>query len=210
MKPIIYIDESGTLPDVRDRVIVVAAVGAVDLQEINSLFKLIQKKRISKEKPLELKFYKAGLKTKNLFFEKLSRLEVDIFILTVEKMGRRIPDTPDHFATLCGILISEIVNFYTGIQKIVFDRHFQRNIDQNKFNKVLMDFLNNKDLILEHVNSKQNEVVNVADMVAGAVLSKETGKENSFYEIIKDKVVSEIKLNWPEAKRKLLENKKLA
>lgn len=209
MKTTIFIDESGTLPDVKDRVIIVAAVGAVDLQRLDLVFRSIQKKRISKEKPLELKFYKTGVKTKNLFFEKLSELKVDIFILIVEKMGRKIPDTPSHFATLCGILISEIIHFYPEIQKVVFDRHFHRVKDQDEFNKVLVDFLNGKDLNLQHVDSKQNPAVNIADMVAGAVLSKETGRESSFYETIKDKVVSEIKLNWPEAKRRLLDNKKL-
>ncbi len=208
-KPTIFIDESGTLPDPKDRVIVIAAVGAEDLTGLSQTFRSIRKRRGIKEKHLELKFYKAGIKTKNLFFEKLSKQPVSIFVLVVDKMGRKIPDTPEHFAVLCGLVISEILHFYSGIQKIAFDRHFHKNHDENAFNKALKEFLGIQSLPLEHLDSQTNMMVNVADMIAGALLSKESGKNTSFYEMIKDQIVSETRLNWPEAKRRWVEQKNL-
>jgi len=206
-KPVIYIDESGTLPDPKDRVIIVAAVGVQELYALDLSFKSVKKRRTIGEKPLELKFYKAGTKTKDLFFEKLSKQPISIFILVADKMGRKIPDTPENFATLCGLLLSEILHFYAGVQSIIFDRHFHKDQDEKQFNKILINFLGSRKLQLEHVNSIENYRVNVADMVAGAVFSKETGKEDKFYEMIKSKIVGEIKINWPEAKRRLLEQK---
>lgn len=206
-KPTIFIDESGTLPDPHDQIIIVAAVGVKDLRKLEQTFKSIKKKRARSEKSFELKFYKAGTNTKKLFFKELAEQTLTIFILTVNKMGRKIPDSPDHFAILCGLLISEVMHFYPQIQKIIFDRHFHRKNDEEKFNSTLINFINNSDFQIQHVDSKNNILVNVADMIAGAVLSKETGKDVSFYEIIKDKITSETKLNWPEAKRRLLKQK---
>ena len=45
--------------------------------------------------------------------------------------------------------------------------------------------------------------VNAADMVAGAVLAKETGKGDEFYKVMEKRVISYKKLNWVEAKKKL-------
>jgi hypothetical protein len=202
----IFVDESGTLPDPRDRIVIVAAVGVQNLSALNLIFKSVRKRRIGKEKSLELKFYKAGDKTKKTFFDKLAKEELPIFILIVDKMGRAVKDSPENFAILCGLLISEIMHFMK-IQKVVFDRHFQRQIDEKEFNKTLLRFLDNQSFFLEHVGSQENILVNVADMVAGAVLAKETKKDTSFYEIIRDKIISEVRLNWPEVKRRL---KKLA
>lgn len=58
---------------------------------------------------------------------------------------------------------------------------------------------------INHVDSKKDKNVNIADMIAGAVLAKETGKNKHFYEIFKNRIINESKLNWPEVKRKLFQ-----
>ncbi|MDO8452857.1 MAG: DUF3800 domain-containing protein [bacterium] len=181
MKPYIFIDESGTLPDPKDKVIVVAAIGTESLSGLGKVLKSVKKGRTKPEKSLELKFYKAGLKTKTNFFKELAKQQVSIFILIVDKMGRKIPDSPENFAVLCGLLICEVLNFYNSVQKVVFDRHFHRSVDEIHFNKAVSSFLKSTNIPLEHQNSKENLTVNVADMIAGAVLAKETGKDTSFY-----------------------------
>lgn len=207
MKITLFIDESGTLPDPSDKVIVIAGVGIESLQDLGSIFKAVKKRRSKIEKPLELKFYKAGNKTKGSFFDRLSReKDVALFVLIIDKLGRSIADSPENFAILCGLLISEVL-LYEQINRVILDRHFHRLKDQEEFNSSLLEFLDKPNLSLEHVDSTENILVNVADMIAGAVLAKETGKDASFYQIIKDKIISETKLNWPEAKRRL---KKLA
>lgn len=199
----IFIDESGTLPDPKDRVIIVAAVGTSSPERIEEIIKIVKKRGKFRKPTGELKFYTAGEKSKILFFEKLIKEDFDIFVLTVEKLGRIIADTPVNFAILSGLLLEDIFKFYPTIAEIIFDRHFHKENDIKEFNEVLKNFLN-KDLPkISHVESKKDKKVNVADMVAGAVLAKEEGKDSRFYKMIKKRIINELRLNWPEAKRKL-------
>jgi len=203
----IFIDESGTLPDSKDRVIIVAAVGVKTSSKIELIIKTARKKGKFKKPTGELKFYTAGERTKSAFFKQITKEQVNIFILTVEKMGRKIADTPQHFAVLCWLLLSDVFSFYPQIKKIVFDRHFHRDKDIKKFNQLLRSLI--KTLPdLKHVDSKKDKKVNVADMIAGAVLAKETGREDKFYKMFKKQIISETRINWPEAKRRLI--KKIA
>lgn len=199
----IFIDESGTLPDSKDRVIIVAVVGVSSLQRLETIIKSIRKRGKFKRSTGEIKFYSAGDKTKKLFFEKIAKDKFDVFILIVEKMGRVIADTPENFAVLSGLLLVDVFAFYPKVSEIIFDRHFHKEKEIKVFNEVLANFLERTLPKISHVDSKQNKNVNVADMVAGAVLAKESGKDKHFYEMFKDLIISELRLNWPEAKRKL-------
>jgi len=203
----IFVDESGTLPDPKDRVIIVAAVGTKAPSKIELIIKTVRKKGKFKKPTGELKFYTAGDKTKTAFFKEITKEEVSIFILTVEKMGRKIPDTPQHFAVLCWLLLTDVFSFYPQIKEIVFDRHFHRDKDIKKFNQLLQKLI--KSLPdLKHVDSKKDKKVNIADMIAGAVLAKEVKKDDKFYKMFRKQIISEARINWPEAKRRLI--KKIA
>ncbi len=199
----VLIDESGTLPDPKDKIIVIAAVTTSNLQKLDLLIKTVKKKRDEKRKAGEIKFYTAGDRTKRAFFEILVKEEVVLFALIVEKMGRKIPDTPEHFALLSWLLLSDVLSFYPVID-IVFDRHFTKKSDIQKFNTMLIK-LHNKEFDIVHVDSAKNKRVNVADMVAGAVLAKETGKNAEFYHMIEKLIISYKKVNWIEAKRRLFQ-----
>lgn len=203
----IFIDESGTLPDTKDKVIVVAAVGTSTPSVIDEIFKTLQKKRDIKKNTGELKFYTAGDKTKQLFFEKIAKEDFEIFILEVEKMGRKIPDTPEHFALLCWLLLNDVLSFFPDIKELIFDRHFSRDYDTEQFNKFLKQLLPQLPDI-QHVDSKKVKRVNIADMIAGAVLAHETGKNDKYYKMLAGQIISEKRLNWVEAKRRFV-NKKL-
>lgn len=196
----VFIDESGTLPDPKDKIIVVAAVATEAPETIDAIIKLVKKKGLKKQSG-ELKFYTAGERTKIAFFDNIAKEKFDIFILAVDKMGRKISDKPEHFALLAWLLLSDILNF-SHINEIIFDRHFFRKSDTEKFNKQLSDLLG-IDCDIKHVDSIKNKRINIADMVAGAVLAKETNKDPRFYEMITNRIISYKKLNWKEAKRKL-------
>ncbi len=183
--------------------IVVAAVGVDFPEKIERMIRAVRKSGKFKKKAGEVKFYTAGDRSKVLFLQKLVREDLDIFVLTVEKMGRKIPDTPEHFALLCWLLLAGILNFYPCIKAVIFDKHFHRKKDIEEFDRNLEDLVGEKLPLIKHVNSKEDKKVNVADMVAGAVLAKETGKGDQFYKIIKGQIISETRINWPEAKRKL-------
>ncbi|MEK7533926.1 MAG: DUF3800 domain-containing protein [Patescibacteria group bacterium] len=199
---VVFIDESGTLPDPKDKVIVIGAVGTKTPERIEKIIKGIQRKTKLKKKTGELKFYTAGDKTKQLFFERIAKEEIDIFILPIDKMGRKIPDNYENYAILCWFLLEDVFDFYKEVGQIIFDRHFSKLQDINSFNRRLEDLLQ-RALKIAHVDSKKDKKVNVADMIAGAVLAKETGKEQGFYKLMKNNIVNERRLNWPSAKRRL-------
>ena len=209
MKATILIDESGTLPDTLDQVIVVAAVGTNFPNQLNRLFNKSRKQLKKSSNLSEIKFYTSGDRTKEIFFKHLVQEDVGIFVLIVDKKGRKIPDTPKHFALLCWLLLCEVANFYPEIKEIIFDRHFDQKQDLETFNNLLEELLDFQ-VTFRHVDSRQTKEVNAADMIAGATLAHIRGRNSKFYEMFKEKVVSKIKINWPEAKRRLLKKEKLA
>lgn len=205
----IFIDESGTLPDIKDKVIVLAAVGSTNSGEILDIIKSLRKDlKNKKELTEEIKFYNSGQKTKTKFLTELSNTQIEIFVLILDKNKQKIPDTPQNYAILSWLLIQECMVFYKkeDIEELIFDRHFQRDIDIKKFNELFYDLLKIR-LPISDVNSKENSLVNIADMIAGAVFSNKTGKSDKFYKIIKNRIISEVTLNWKEGKRKIFAKK---
>lgn len=204
-KVTIFIDESGTLPDSKDKIIVVAAVGTDLSNQLLNISRKIRKRlrrRKKKEKISEIKFYQAGERTKLDFLKELSRSPIDIFVLVVDKKGQKIPDTPLNFAVLSYILLEECIIFYGDqISRIVFDKHFHQDKNEKEFNRILLSLLKRK-LLISHVDSLDDIKVNAADMVAGSALWAYTGKRKMFYELLSDKIISEKILNWKEVKNK--------
>lgn len=205
----IFVDESGTLPDPKDKIIVIAAVATPSPEKIEAIFKTLIKKRGFKRPSGELKFYTAGEKTKDLFFHWMAKEDFAVFILVVEKSGQKITDSPENFAILCWLVLTDVLAFYPEPTEIVFDRHFSAKKDMEKFNKILAELLG-KNLRIVHVDSQHDKRVNIADMVAGAILAKESGKNKNFYQIIEKEVIISKLLSWPEAKRKFFDKKRLA
>ena len=71
----IYIDESGTLLDPKDPVVIVAAVGSENAREIAEITKRVRKSSQTKKLP-EIKFYRSGEKTKLKYRFKLITFNV--------------------------------------------------------------------------------------------------------------------------------------
>lgn len=204
----IYIDESGTLPDKADRLVVVAATSTTQPNKLinpkKSARRLTESKKIS-----EIKFYRSGDNTRIKFLKSLAKQDLEIFILCVEKEGRSIADTPENFALLCWLLLEECQLFHREkIKDVIFDRHFHQSKDRNSFDSTLYRLLNRKDLTFIHEDSQKIPQINTADMAAGSYLWFKKEKTSKFYEIIKAKIVSEKTVTWKQIKTRFW-NKKL-
>jgi arsenate reductase-like glutaredoxin family protein len=160
----------------------------------------------------EIKFYYAGQDTTRQFLSGMVSANLPIFALIINKKGRKIADSPENFAILVADLVNEINIWYKKIERInlVIDRHFHRKIDQNSFNRILRKQVDeNLKYQIRHIDSQQNPLVNIADMAAGAILWKYSGKSLQFHEIIKENILVEKIISWPEIKRTTLrQNKK--
>lgn len=208
----IFIDKSGTLPDPKDKFIVICGVGVNQIKEAeNVINRILYSLRQIRIKIKELKFYYAGQRTKRRFLSGIVSSGFEIFALVVGKKGRKIVDTPENFAILVSDLVNEINLWYKVKEiNIVIDKHFHRKIDQDKFNQIFKNKISKGiEYQIKHADSQQNSLVNIADMSAGAILWKYTGKDSQFYNLIKENIVVEKIVNWPEIKRKNLNTKKL-
>ena len=205
-KVTVFIDESGTLPDPKDRVVIVAAVGTQAPEKLLIISKSVRKFQ-KRKSTAEIKFYKAGERTKKKFLENLASQDLEVFVLIVEKQGKKIEDSPENFALLCWLILEECLLFYEKkIKEVVFDRRFHQKKDQELFNRILPKLLGQK-INFTHADSQKDSRVNTADMVAGSLLWLKTGKDSSFYELIKPKIVSEKLVNWRQIKKKFWHKK---
>lgn len=210
----VYADESGTLPDPNDKFVVLAAV---IIPSIKAGQNIIQKTLVGlrqlKVRVPELKFYHASRSTKRKFLSAMVAANCEIFSLAVDKKGRKIPDSPEHFALLMSHLLGEIY-LSRSVAKInlIIDRHFTSSAHLDLFNKTLRETSRTlkSQLQIRHVDSQTEFLVNIADMAAGSFLWKYAGKSPEFYEIIRDSIVVEKIISWTEIKGgKFGENKKL-
>jgi len=208
----VLIDESGTLPDVRDRFVTITGVGLREMKKGKNLIsQTLKSLRREKNKIKEVKFYYAGDRTKRRVLSGMVSAEFEIFTVIIDKKGRKISDTPENFALLAGELISEI-NLWNRERslKIIIDRHFFKKDDERNFNKFLeKNIKRNVSFSIQHIDSQQNFIVNLADFAAGAILAKYNKNNFQFYDIIKESILLEKIINWPELKRKSLEYKKI-
>lgn len=201
----IFIDESGTLPDPDDKVIVIAAVGTSSSSDLLDVTLKVRKHlQRSKKNIQEIKFYRSGDKTKIIFLKELVKKSVNIFTLSLQKDGQRISDSPENFAIICWLLLKECFLFYKDMKKtIIFDKHFHRRMDRNTFNTTLKVLLQ-KNITIHHVDSMQDTRINAADFVAGSTFLYRKGKNTLFYTIIQKKLVCEKIMTWKEAKRRFI------
>lgn len=104
-------------------------------------------------------------------------------------------------AVLAYILLRECLLFYEDtIKEFVFDRHFHKVADRERFDRLILDLLK-IEVKIKHLDSIENAEINIADMAAGSVLWKYTGRDDNFYKIIKSRIIVEKVVNWKEAKR---------
>ncbi|MFH1423486.1 MAG: DUF3800 domain-containing protein [Candidatus Nealsonbacteria bacterium] len=204
----ILIDESGTLPDSKDEFIIIAGIATDVIKNANVLVsRALESLRQRKVKIKEVKFYYAGDQTKRQILSGIVSEGLGVFLIAIDKKGRKVSDNPENFALLVGELIKEINLWQQEKElKIFIDRHFSKRRDENDFNKYLHNQLTSKNLnyTIQHVESQRNFVINLADFVAGAALAKYNRNNLKFYDIIKEHILFEKIISWPELKRKSL------
>ena len=163
---------------------------------------------MSKKPKREIKYYTAGEKTKTHFFKLLAQEDVVICVIIVDKMNRKISDTPENYAALCVLLLEDVVRITSKIGAIYFDRHFSKNVHTKTFETIVRSLVG-YDIPIYHVDSKRDRRVNVADMVAGAMLAHETGRDIRFANMIKQNIRNVQRINWWTVKINLMTTKNL-
>ncbi len=199
---IIFIDESGTLPDKADKHIVVAALVSYNPEELKNILPKFRKKIPTKgsrrrEKILrELKFHYVGDITRRKVLKEIISKNIKIYALVVDKIGRKITDKPENY----GKLIKTLVDYFKereDIKEIYIDKHFAAKETTNKLQSILEGNIKG-DFKFSQIDSMEDSRIDLADFVAGAIFRKYRVSDPKFYDIIVPKIVKEEVRKWNE------------
>lgn len=198
------IDESGRLYDPEDRILVVAVLVIQSLVGLDKVIIKIRRKIPYKgkrkiERFLELKFSLSGDKTRELMLKEIAKLGIKIYLLVVDKQGRKIKDNPEHYALLISKALVRPFQKNPHLEHILIDRHFTSTNQQEKFNLLLQKSFH-RPFFVEQLDSLQNPVITLADFIAGAIRLSYTGQETHFREIFNPLIKGETIISWKELK----------
>lgn len=195
----IFIDESGTLPDKDDKYIVISALIVSNPRGLEKILSKFRKKtplkgsRKKERQTKEFKFHYVGDITRKKVLAEIASKDIKIFLLVVDKMGRKILDTPENYGKLIKYLI-QIILKQEKPKEIFLDKHFGNKNDSKKL-QLILESINDLVKFLQ-VDSISDTRIDLADFIAGAVLKKYRTKDKVFYQIISSKIICETVIEW--------------
>lgn len=198
------IDESGRLYDQNDRILVFTAIVAENLSALEKIVirareRIPRKGKRKKERLSEIKFSLTGDKTRFYILNELAKQKIAIYVLVVDKQGRKIADDPLNYALLIEEVLKKPLTDYPNLAHILIDRHFTFITQRERFNRYLQNKISQR-LFIEHVDSLQNPVITLADFVAGAVRMTYTKGIEQFKKCFEELVKEEETKTWRQIK----------
>ncbi len=132
----------------------------------------------------------------------MAEQKIKIYLLVVDKQGRKIRDNPENYALLLSKVLRKPLSENRKLEHILIDRHFTYVTQREKFDDLLRKKLKQA-VFIEHLDSQQNSVISLADFAAGAIRHAYAHDDNSFRRIIDDLIVEEKFITWKQLKQKL-------
>jgi hypothetical protein len=200
---IAYIDEAGRLADPRDRYVALAAVVTSNARELRQVVKNASRRqkqvRLKKIDGREVKWSNASDRVRQLVLSALNRRDARVFWLVVDKEGQSIIDTPENYGRLVAELVQECLAYYPNLY-VVLDIHFGSPTQRKALNRVLQERLALAEEP-EQLDSQTDSVIQVADFVAGAILSQAMGRGH-WADLIAEHVVVGKTVKWRKPTKK--------
>jgi len=134
----------------------------------------------------------------------LGQTDVEIFALTIRKEERRVADTPSNYAMLSCELLQLCWHSHPNMA-LVLDRHFTSPVQ-----RAIMDTFVHRHwpeqgvLTMQHVDSQNNYLVQLADFVAGSRYDGYKGGGGT-YRLLEGRFKADLVEDWTLVKRKWLE-----
>ncbi len=203
----VIIDVIGRFADPQREVIVFSGLATNSLIGLDKIIPKVRKKlprkgQRKKELTLaEIKFSTTGNKTRKAVLQEIAKRKIEIFVLTVDVVGRKVIDSPENYATLVSTLLSWILRKNRELKHVVIDRHFSWIHQREKFNQLVQKRLK-RELFMEHLDSQQNTIVSLADFIAGGIREYYTKDSREWKHLIKEKIVREEKITWKKIQQK--------
>ncbi len=196
----VFIDESGTLPDVTDKFIVMSALITAYPEQLARILSKFRKKtpkkgsRKNERLVPEFKFHYVGQLTRQSVLTEINRQNIRIYILVVDKMGRKIADTPTNYFKLVRTLIGLVLGQEQEVGQIILDSHFNVKVKSLELGSSLKSTF--PDVKIMQADSKIDSRIDLADFVAGAVLRKYNKQDLQFVDIFADQIKIERVIRW--------------
>lgn len=210
----LYLDESGNLAD--DLPYTIAATVGGDRTVRKKLSRIPKKvrQRIMNKKLSqvpELKFHDSTEKIRERFLKYLSKYDPEIFALSLDKEGRQVEDSPKNYGIMVGELIRRVFNS-VGKKRVdlILDKKYTKPKDRRRLEEFAHFTLDEEEfnLSIHHRQGEAENLLQVADFVAGAFLRRFAFEEPRYYEIFSDAVVSEVTVNWTNLKARMERRKR--
>jgi len=197
------LDESGSLPSETNWFVMAGVL--TDRPE--AVANLIQRVAIQSAKrshiykrPAEFKWNNASQRFRAKVIQRLAEARVEIFTLAVHKGGRKIENSPEHFAMLAGELLQAVWNIYPNVA-LMIDRHFTAPSQIAIVNTFLHRAWPVAGILsVAHVDSQRVPLVQLADFVAGGVYAWHKGADATIQPIEAKIRVAQVS-DWQTVKR---------
>lgn len=204
---LVFIDDSGDpgfrLKQGSSPVFVIALVIFDDYLEAEKTSLAIkeQRRKLKVSDRYEFKFNKTNRRFKDSFFSSVKKYEFRIRAIVADKQIIHSPRLRSEKEDFYNYMIMQVLKQSKGkIQnaKLRFDKRGEKSI-RDQLRVYLSNKLDNKNSKifsdLKFVDSKQNTLVQLADMAAGSIFAEKTGKDSKYLEILKN--AGRVENIWP-------------
>jgi hypothetical protein len=160
----------------------------------------------SRQAPSEYKWSHASRRLRESILAQMAQADLEIYTLTVNKGGRKIEDTPQHYAMLACELLQTLWVAHPNLA-LALDRRFTSPTQIAVLNTMIYRHWPAPGVLsVTHANSQQNALVQLADFAAGSTYAwyKEA---DEMVGLLSAKIKAAVVKDWPEIKRSWLEVK---
>lgn len=160
--------------------------------EKTSLSIKVLRRKLKVSDMYEFKFNKTNDKFRNTFLENIKNFKFRVRAVVVDKETIYSPHLKLHIENFYNYIIMQVLKHNDGTikkAKLKFDRRGERVL-RDQLRVYLSNQLDNRHTRvfndLKFVDSKQNILIQLADMVAGSIFSAYSGKNNNYLGLLKE------------------------
>jgi hypothetical protein len=156
--------------------------------------------------PSEYKWNNSSRHLRESVLAQMAKADLEIYTLTVNKGGRKIEDTPQHYSVLVCELLQTLWTAHPNLA-LVLDRRFTSPAQIAILNTVIYRHWPAPGVLsLTHADSQQNALVQLADFAAGSTYAWHKDADETV-QLLSGKIKAVVVKDWPEIKRSWLEAK---
>ena len=127
---------------------------------------------------------------------------VEVAVTVVDKVGRQVPDTPEHYGMVVGQAAMDYLRRRPRFDLTV-DKRYTNPKSETRFRHTVLRIAStvaNATFRLTTLQSEREPLLQLADFVAGAFQRKYNSGDTRFADLIVGRVVSEKVYEWPTLK----------